>query len=152
MRSYGDPGAVRSNTRARGFTLIEGMVALLVVSIALVAMMGVIPVSFSQTQEDSYRIQAAAVGQQYLDAIRQSVQNNGNGSLPAAPTNLAIDAGDMIDGSGSSAASPGAFALQSNACPLVSGSLLRYDCAVTVSWSQGSASHSLVLETYVIHQ
>lgn len=149
----GNPSEVRRpRAAARGFSLVEGMVALVVVSIALVAMMGLIPVSFSQTLEDSYRIQAVSAAQQYLDAIRQSVQNNGNASLPTAPANFAIDAGDTTDGSGSAAASAGNFSFAENGCPLVSGSSLRYDCSVTVKWSQGGANRSVTLETYVIRQ
>jgi len=142
---------LRSSGRSKGFTVIEALIAIVMLVGVMLALFGVVPRVFQNASHDAVRTQAAAVAQQYLDSLRQYVQANGsNAGLPAAPT-LAIDDGDTYMGAGTPApgASPSTFVLSNNACPLVGGTSLMYDCQVTATWTQNGRLNSLTLESYV---
>lgn len=148
VRATGDR---RTSVWRRGFSLVEALIAVVVVIIGLVGIFGTIAGSFTFTEQDSLRVQAVVASQQYLDALRQYVQNNGNTALPAAPA-ITVDPGASVTGSGGPTTPLGNFALTSNGCPLVAGSTVRYDCVVTSSWTLGSVTKSVTVETYVTHQ
>lgn len=135
----------------RGFTVVEVLLAIAVLAIIALGIVGVVPFAYKNTSRDSQRLQAVAAGQQYLDTLRQYIASYGNNTiLPAAPA-IPIDAGDTMD-TGTPISSPGNFTITSNQCPMMAGSNLRYDCIVTVTWTQNGASRSLSVESYVTAQ
>lgn len=137
----------------RGFTIVETLVATVIVSTILASLLLFIPASFHVAQQDGIRNQAVAAGDQYLDEIRNYVESTpGWSTLPAAPTDIQIDNGDVYEGTGGPSASPGTFSISSNGCPLVSGAKVLYDCQVTVQWNEGGAPHSETVESYVTLQ
>lgn len=137
--------------RARGLSVIDSLIAFVLVVIAVLALVGAVPFSVLAANRSAVQLQAISVAGQYLDAVRKSVTANGNVSIPLPPA-IAVDAGESMLGTGQPAVSPGDFTITNNGCPLVSGSSLRYDCAVAVRWGEGDADHSFTLETYVTHQ
>lgn len=141
----------RERPSRRGLSMMDTLIAFAITSIALAALMTAVPATFVATNQAAIRIQAIGAAQAYLDRIRQSVQGDGNASLPAAPV-IGIDAGESMMGSGTVAKSLGAFTLTNNGCPPAGLSGVLFDCAVTVAWSQGIGSRSLTLETYVTRQ
>lgn len=137
--------------RARGFTVLEAMMAMFVIAGIILALFSVISVSFKDVNRDSQRVQAVSVGQQYLDLMRQYVQSNGSVAGMPAPPVVAIDAGDTMSGTGAANASPGNFNV-TGSCPLAGGSTFRFDCTVTVTWTQDGAARSVQVESYVTSQ
>lgn len=136
----------------RGFTIVEAIIAIVVLMIVALGLLAILPTSFNDTVRDSERVQAVAVGQQYLDALTEYVTNNGvDTGLPSAPT-IAIDPGDVMEGSGAPADSPGNFTLTNNGCPAVAGSQAEFDCVATVTWTEHGASRSVQVESYVTSQ
>ena len=125
--------------------------AFVIVVIAALAFIGIVPVSMLAVNQGAAQLQAIGVAEQYMEAIRHDVAAGGNASLPAPPL-VAVDPGESVLGTGIAAVSPGDFAISNNGCPLVAGSALRYDCKVTVGWTQADAARSVSLETYVTHQ
>lgn len=121
--------------------------------VAMLALLGAVPMSFQYASRDGVRMQAATAAQQYLDSLHQYVQHNGtNTNLPAAPT-LTVDEGDQYMGSNSPMPNPSAapitFGLTNNGCPAVAGSSRMYDCQVTASWTQDNQPDTLTVESYV---
>lgn len=135
----------------RGLSIVDSMIAFVIVIIAVLAFFGIVPAAMLSANQGAAQIQALGVAEQYLEAIRHDVTAGGNAVLPAPPL-VAVDPGESLLGTGIGASSSGDFSVTSNGCPLVAGSTLRYDCAVTVSWTQGKANRSVSLETYVTHQ
>ena len=141
----------RGRSAKRAMSLIETLVAFVVALIALVALLATLPTAFVAANQAAIRLQALGAAQAYMDQIRQSVEAGGNASLPVPPA-IAIDPGESMTGAGTAASSSGYFSLTNNGCPPVGGSGERFDCAVTVTWQQASATRSLALETYVTRQ
>jgi prepilin-type N-terminal cleavage/methylation domain-containing protein len=139
---------VSKNARRRGFSLIEAMMALIVLAIVAVNMVAVVPSTLGFASESSIRIQAIGVGQDYLDMIRQYIKTNGEDTgLPAAPV-VPIDTGS---GYFSTSARPdiGDF-LETPSC--TARSLFSFDCTVTVSWSEHGVGHEIQVESYIASQ
>ena len=135
----------------RGFTIIEALIAIVMLIIVMMALVGTVPSAFQYASRDSVRIEAAAAAKQYLDSLHQYVQHNGtNANLPAAPA-LGIDAGNQYMGSNTPmpSSSPSTFSLTNNGCPSVTGSSREYDCTVTAGWTQDAQPNSLTVESYV---
>ena len=137
----------------RGFTVIEALIAIVVLIVAMLALLGTVTVYFQYASRDGVRMQAASAAQQYLDSLHQYVQHNGtNSNLPAAAA-LTVDEGDQYMGSNSPMPSPTAgpitFGMTNNGCPAVAGSSRMYDCQVTVSWTQDNQPDTLTVESYV---
>ena len=135
----------------RGFGIIDSLIAITITLVAVVAMLGAIPLAFSATNQSAVQLQALAAAQQYLEAIRQSVSSGGNGTLPSAPT-IAVDTGTSLLGNGGTTTGGGYFVISNNGCPLLAGSTVRYDCSVSAAWTQAGVSRSVSLEAYVAHQ
>jgi len=138
-------------TIGRGLSIVDALIAFVITIISIMALMSAIPLAFASASQAAIQIQAIAAAQQHLEAIRRVVAANGNASLPAPPS-IAVDAGESMLGTGEPASGAGDFTFANNGCPLVSGSDVRFDCSVTVSWTRGSENRSLTLETYVTHQ
>jgi Tfp pilus assembly protein PilV len=137
----------------RAFTIIEALIAIVLVVSAVLGLVAIVPATIGGTMRDSQRMQAVDVGQQYLDRIRQYAATNGKiSSLPAAPT-VTVDAGLSNQDSTVLAASPGVFTITPNcsAAPnAVSG--LEWDCVVTVTWTEASENRSVSVESYIVSQ
>ena len=138
----------------RAFTIIEALIAIVLVVSAVLELVAIVPATIGGTMRDSQRLQAIDVGQQYLDTIREYATTNGKiTGLPAAPANIAVDAGLSNQDSTIQAASPGVFTITSNctAAPnAVSG--LEWDCVVTVTWTEVSENRSVSVESYIVSQ
>jgi Tfp pilus assembly protein PilV len=133
--------------KSRGFSVIESLIAMVVLTFAMLSLFGLVSASFGFTEQDSERIQAVAVSQQYLDALRQAVQN-GN-SLPAAPT-VNVDLG--FGQTGSELAATQAFGISNNACPLISGDKVMHNCAVTTTWNESGVTKTVTVQSNVSQQ
>ncbi|HZV78172.1 MAG TPA: hypothetical protein VFF60_01035 [Candidatus Binatus sp.] len=138
--------------RTRAFTIIEALVAIVVLLCVLLAMIGLVPRTFANAQRDSTRTEALSSAQQYLDTLHEYVANNKftASSLPS-PAPVTIDAGDTFEGS-AAIASPGTFQLANNGCPQVGGSAKMFDCVVTVTWTESGASRKVSVESFVTQQ
>jgi hypothetical protein len=114
----------------RGFSIIEGLVAMIVIGFVVLALLGVGPAVHGFAIKDSERVQAIAAGQQYLDIIRQYVQTKGvDTSLPLAPT-VAVDPGySMV--SNEALPSQATFSMTPSCS---TRSLFSFYCSVSVSW------------------
>lgn len=134
----------------RGFSIIEALLAIVMLLLAVLAMLAIIPASFGGTSLDSERIQAVEAGQQYLDSLRQYIRANGTITGLPLPPSITIDAGDSYR-SGAALASPGNFTMSPN-CQTVSGTSKLFDCVVTVTWTQNNAGRTVKVETYVASQ
>lgn len=131
----------------RGFSLIEALISIVIVAAILLALLGIIPYGFNQVQVNATQAQAIALGQQYLDVVRNAEQSNQ--PLPAA-TSVPIDQGDQfMQGSANSATST--FTITPNTCPLYNAGATasQYDCSVTVTWVEDGQSKTVRVETYV---
>jgi len=133
--------------RQRGFTLAEALVSIVISAVLVLGLLGIVPYGFNETQINSTQVEAIAVGQQYLDLLRNAEQS----SLPLpAATTAPVDQGNgfMSNSASSTAAS---FTITPNSCPVVTAgtSANQYDCSVVVSWSQNGAAESVTVETYV---
>ena len=132
---------------ARGFTLLESLISMVLMTFAILSIFGLLSSSFGLTEQNSERIQAVSAGQQYLDAVRQAVQNTQ--SLPSAPT-VNVDPG--FGQTGSQITATQNFSLTNNGCPVVTGLKVMHDCVVTVSWTQAGAAKSVTVHSYVSEQ
>jgi len=141
---------VSAGNATRGFTVIEALIAFVILLIGMLAMLAIIPSSYSNTVRDSERVQAIAAGQQYLDQLTDYVAYNGTTNLPAPPT-VAIDSGDVFEGTGTAASSGGVFTIVGN-CPAKSGSNAEFDCTVTVTWTESGSPRTVSVESYVTSQ
>ncbi len=147
----------RLSGAGRAFTIIEALIAIVLVVAGVLGLLAVVPVTMADTMRDSQRMQAVAAGQQYLDAIRHYVAQSGTlTGIPAAPTTIAVDAGDSNQSSVGNTiqlASPGTFVLTSN-CAAASGSISgkEWDCVVTVTWTAGTVTRSVNVESYIVAQ
>jgi type II secretory pathway pseudopilin PulG len=147
-----DPRAMTRANARRGFTIIEALIAMVMLIGVMLALVGIVPATFHNASRDSQAMEAATAAQQYLDALRYYVKNNGaNTNLPT-PAAIAVDAGDSYVGSNTPDGSPGNFALANNGCPFVAGSSRMYDCSVTATWTEDGQSRSVSVESYVTAQ
>lgn len=127
-------------------TLIEVLISMVIMTVIVLSVAGLVPYSFNELQVNSAQIQAVAVGQQYLDALRNAKQ--GSNPLPSATT-APIDQGDSFV-SGSANTDTGLFTVTPNTCPSVNGGTInQYDCVVTVTWTENSQHDSIKVEDYV---
>ena len=138
---------VNCRSKQRGFTLIEALISTVLAGGLVVGLLGIVPYGFNATQMNSVQIEAVAVGQQYLDGLREAEQSFR--PLPG-PTSAPIDAGNGYV-SNAALATTALFTVTPNTCPVsVSGSASsQYDCSVTVSWTQNGVPDSIKVETLV---
>jgi hypothetical protein len=110
-------------------------------------LLGMVPFGYGAVQMNSTQVQAIAVGQQYLDALRYAKETNN--VLPTATT-APVDQGNQFM-TGSSNPSSSVFTISPNTCPLaVAGSTAsQYDCSVTVTWTENGTNGSVKVESYV---
>lgn len=133
---------------ARAFTLIEALIAIVILLLALLTMATVIPQSMNGVQRNLERTEATAQAQLYLDTVRNYLANGGSvASLPTAPT-PAIDAGSKYQASGTITGA-GNYALTAS-CPTFGAA--SFDCTVTATWTEDGAQRTASVESYVANQ
>jgi|GEM_PF-2516787 len=151
------PKAARASARA--FSLIETFVAMVILTLAVLALVTAYPYAFGRIGERDDELQAVSFGQQYLEQVRQQIRS---GALTLTSTTAAIDAGYPLafgvkgypapGTSGSpppALGSPGNFTATATTNPTLSASANEYDVNVTVSWTYGGAPRSVQLQTIV---
>jgi Tfp pilus assembly protein PilV len=148
--------ARRAASAQRGFTVAESLLAFVVLVISALGTLGALASTFSNVDQNSYRVQATAAAQEYLDSIRYWEASGGSGSMPTAPT-IAIDAGDSSQGGGTANTSPGNFNFTSTPATCTQtgaggSSSKEYSCTVTVQWTVNGFTRSLAVQSYVTQQ
>ena len=133
--------------RSRGFTLIEALISVLIMATVSLALLGMVPYGYGEVQVNSTQVQAIAVGQQYLDALRYAKQTNN--VLPSATT-APVDQGNTFMTSSANTTSS-VFTITPNTCPtaITGPTASQYDCSVTVTWTENGTSGSVKVESYV---
>lgn len=147
MRGQAAPNMRTVRRTARGLSIVESLIAMMVVTFVVLALLGAAPVAFSVASFNAQRFQAIEAGQQYLEIIRQYLQTKGvDTDLPASPS-IAIDPGYSF--AGTKLSSPGNFVM-TPAC--ASKSLFRFTCSVTVTWSQNGVDRNVQVESFIASQ
>jgi Tfp pilus assembly protein PilV len=138
---------LKPTKQSRGFTLIEALISMLIMTTITLALLGMVPYGYDKVQMNATQVQAIALGQQYLDALRNAKQTNN--VLPIATT-APVDQGNTFM-TGSSNASSSVFTITPNPCPtaIAGPTASQYDCSVTVTWTENGNSDSIKVETYV---
>ena len=139
-------GAGRRN---RGFSLVEALVAMVVLLFMFLAMLSVVPFGFSSVQSNSIHVQAVAVAQQYLDDERNALLHAI--AMPTATT-APIDPGQSFMANGVTNTNYGNFTITPDGCTTVQNagtSASVYSCSAGVSWTQTGATKSVTVQGYV---
>ena len=144
---------MRTSTRhtRRGFSLLEALCAVFVLSLALSTFLSLFPYAIAQNQHDSYYLQAVAAGQEYLDALRVAAE--ANAPQPPYPQ-VQIDAGYSIADffHNTHNASPGDFVITGQCSPWVDPMSSLRDCVVDVQWTEYGQTRSYTAESYATQQ
>lgn len=133
--------------KKRGFTLIEVLVAIVVLTLTILALLAVVPFSFNNVQMNALEVEAVSVAQQYLDDERNAKLHNL--PMPTATT-APIDPGQSFVGG--TMGNYGNFAITPDGCATVQngGSFANvYLCSVNVRWTETSASRTVTVQSYV---
>lgn len=133
--------------RHRGFTLIEALIAIVIVALTILALLAVVPASFNDVQMDALEVQAVSVGQQFLDDERNAKLH---GLVMPTATMAPIDPGQSFVGG--SASNAGSFTVMPNGCATVQNlgvTSTVYSCSVTVTWTENGASRLVRVQSYV---
>ena len=138
----------RGHRSKRGFSIVEALIGITLFAMALMAFFAIFPYSLATTSHDDEYLQAISAGQEYLDALRSSVEQSR--PLPPAPI-VPIDGGFSVLGNGIQNASPGNFDIKGN-CYLVPGYTRLYDCTVHVQWLEGSLMRTYQVDSYATQQ
>jgi Tfp pilus assembly protein PilV len=146
----------RARALQRGFSVAESLLAFVVLVIATMGTLGALASTFSNVDQNSYRIQAVAAAQEYMDSLRYWETNVGSGATPAPPT-IQMDAGDTDQGGGTALTSPGTFNFTTVPATCTQtgaggSSSKEYNCTVTVSWTVNGFTRQLEVESYVTQQ
>jgi type II secretory pathway pseudopilin PulG len=137
----------RACRRRRGFSLLEALFAMVVLFMVLGMFLTLLPFSLQKNEHDALYLQAVAAGQEYLDALRDSVEND---QPPPSPPTIAIDAGGSVVGNGYNQ-SPGNFSI-SGSCKNVVNLESLSDCTVDVQWTENNQTRTYVVESYATQQ
>jgi type II secretory pathway pseudopilin PulG len=144
---------------ARGFSLMEALVAMVILTLAVLVLTTTYPYAFGRIGERDDELQAVSFGQQYIEQVRQQIRA---GATSVANSTAPIDAGYPLafgvmgyPAPGASASpppqlgSPGVFTASATTSPALTSSANSFDVTVNVTWSYGGASHSVRLQTIV---
>jgi type II secretory pathway pseudopilin PulG len=140
---------MRRFSRARGFSIVEALIAMGLVVLALVGLFAVMPYTYRTLENDSLRAEAASVAQRYFDDVRLAVQS---GEPVPAPTAVPIDFGAsfMTDQQTDSVAT---VDLSAACVKPAKGSPSLFDCTITVGLTTGGERRELApLESYIARQ
>jgi Tfp pilus assembly protein PilV len=143
---------LRGVRTSRGFSLIEALIAMVVLLLAVLAMLSVVPFGFTNVQTNSIDVQAVAVAQQALDDEHNALLH----ALPMpAATTVPIDPGQSYLAGANQNSNYGSFTVTPNGCSSVqlTGSLLSgvntYSCSATVAWTESGATRQVTVQSYV---
>jgi Tfp pilus assembly protein PilV len=139
--------ALASQGRCRGFTLIEALLAVIIVALAILSLLAVIPTSLNDVQMNAIEVQAIAIGEQFLEDERNAKASSA--VVPTATT-VPIDPGKAFVGS--TIDSYGNFSVSPDGCATAQTTGVNttiYSCSVTVSWTETGASRSITVQSYV---
>jgi type II secretory pathway pseudopilin PulG len=154
----------RRGAGSRASSLIETIIAMVMLTIAVLTLTTAYPYAFGRIGERDDELQAVSFGQQYMEQIRQQIRS---GATTLTSATLPIDAGYALafgvmkyptpgpsppPSPPAQLASPGNFTATATTNPALSASVATYDVKVTVSWSYGGAARSIVLQTVVTRQ
>jgi prepilin-type N-terminal cleavage/methylation domain-containing protein len=148
MRGVTDRMRRPNRGNGRGFTLLEALVSIVIFGVGLSTFFGLFPYSLHEVRHSNIYLQAVSVGQQYMDAIRSSVEQSR--PMPA-PTTAAIDGGDEVLGTGIHNASPGNFSV-TGGCALVTPFTRLQHCTVNVQWTEDGFVRTYSVESYATQQ
>jgi type II secretory pathway pseudopilin PulG len=137
----------RACSRTRGFSLVEALFAIALLFMALGSFLTLLPNALQKNDHDAYYLQAVAAGQEYLDALRGSVEN---AKPEPTPPSIAIDPGGSVVG-GTTKTSPGYFTITGD-CKVVTPLSPMRDCVVTVQWTERTQLRSYGIESYATQQ
>ena len=137
-----------SRGNGRGFTLLEALVSIVIFGVGLSTFFGLFPYSLHEVRHSNVYLQAVSVGQQYMDAIRSSVEMSK--PMPA-PTSPPIDGGFEILGTGIKNSSPGNFSVTGSCNPVAPFTRLEH-CFVTVQWVEDGFTRTYSVESYATQQ
>lgn len=135
--------------RERGFSLIEALIAMVILLLASLAMLSVVPFGFNNVETNSIQVQAVAVGQQYLDDERNAELHS---AVMPTVTTAPIDPGHSFLAGSVSNSNYGNFTITPDGCATVQNagtSANVYSCSVIVSWTQSGASRTTMVQSYV---
>jgi Tfp pilus assembly protein PilV len=145
----------RRLSRPRGFSLIEIMVAFVLALVAVLSLLGVFPSGITSIQESSDSVQAQAIGQAYLDYIREYYQTQGGvaAGFPASGTSFSCTPGAVQPLQFRSVTqSQMQFSCSYTYTSIGTGSTPEHRIDFTVSWSSSQrGSQSRTYEEYVIN-
>ncbi|MBV8263464.1 MAG: hypothetical protein JOY87_06565 [Candidatus Eremiobacteraeota bacterium] len=147
---------VRGIPHQRGFSLIDSLLAVVVLVIATMGTLGALASSFNNVDQNADRMQAIAASQQYMDSLRYWETNGGSGSMPTPPT-IQLDAGESNQGTGAANSSPGSFDFTTVPATCTQtgaggSSSKQYTCSVTARWTINGFTRQLTTESYVTQQ
>jgi len=114
---------------------------------ALSTFLSLLPAALQSNAHDSVYLQAVAAGQEYLDALRDSVEN---GTPQPSPPVVAIDPGGSVVGSGNITPTQ-FFSITGNCVPVPTSSRLQH-CTVTVSWPEAGQTRTFSIESFASQQ
>jgi prepilin-type N-terminal cleavage/methylation domain-containing protein len=132
----------------RGYTLLEALISIAIFAIGLSTFFGLLPFSLHEVRHANIYLQAVSAGQQYLDAMRSSVEQSR--PMPG-PTTVPIDGGDSVTGIGTLNASPGKFSI-TGSCTTVPPYTRLQQCTVNVNWTEAGYARSYTVQTYATQQ
>ena len=132
----------------RGFSLLEALFAIALLAMAIGSFLTLLPFALQNNDHDSFYLQAVAAGQEYLDVLRDSVENN---QPEPSPPPVPIDPGGSVVGGGMNKQSPGNFDITGK-CDLVAPLGALYHCYVTVQWTERQQLRSYTVESYATQQ
>jgi prepilin-type N-terminal cleavage/methylation domain-containing protein len=141
---------MRKPTRGngRGFTLLEALISIVIFGVGLSTFFGLFPYSLHEVRHSNIYLQAVSEGQQYMDAVRSSVEQSR--PIPG-PTTAPIDGGFEVLGNGARNLSPGNFTV-TGSCVLVSPFTRLKHCTVNVQWTEDGFNRSYGVESYATQQ
>jgi len=148
--------------RFRAFSLIEALVAMVILIIGVLTLTTAYTYAFGRIGERDDQLQAISFGQQYIEQVRQQIRA---GATALTPGTAPIDAGYPLafgvmgypqPGSTASPppqdASPGDFTATATTNPALSVGANSYDVTVDVTWTYGGGARNVRLETIVTRE
>lgn len=134
---------------SRGFSIVEAMIAIGLVTLALIGLFGVMPYTYHALRDDSLRVEATSASQRYMDQVRLAVQA---GKPVPGPAQVQLDLGrSFVTGQVNDAV---ATLLLQNDCKQPDGSnSALFDCVVTATLTTDGVARTLTpLESFMTRQ
>jgi type II secretory pathway pseudopilin PulG len=148
--------------RVRAFSLIEALVAMVVLLVGVLTLTTAYPYAFGRIGERDDELQAVSFGQQYIEQVREQIRA---GATALTPGTAPIDGGYPLafgvmgyPAPGSTAspppqlASPGTFTATATTNPALSAGASSYDVTVKVTWTYGGSPRQVLLETIITRE